>query len=80
MNKVPEFWERVEITNKTEEEFRRKLLTLEKSKAKTAFITIGARADRSHAGCWPWTSGMGVKRACRERLFLGVAAFSGPHT
>lgn len=60
MNKVPELWERIEITNKTEEEFRRKLLTLEKPK--TTFIMIGAKADRKHAACCSQTLGTEERR------------------
>lgn len=57
MNKVPELWERIKITNKTEEGFRRKLLTLEKPKTKTTFITIREKEDRKHAVCCSQTLG-----------------------
>lgn len=83
MNKVPEFWERVEIANKTEEQLRRKLLTLEKPKAKTAFITTEAKADRKRAVSWWVDLGMEGERMegdHRERLFLRVAPFSGSHS
>lgn len=80
MNKVPELWERTEITNKREEEFRRKLLTLEKPKTKTTLITTGAKADRKHVACCSQTLGTEERMQGNHRQTLGVAPLPGPLT